>query len=465
MSMRKRLLLSAMMLVASAASALAQNYTSYGFTSTVFTDHEGNTFAPYGVLRKVSDNGQYAVGTDTECFYSSFMWKAENPSEIECVNATLNRISAFDVSNDGTIVGGYEKREDWETKDIMYPAYKPLDGEWQTLPVHIDASEYYMTINDEWVNTARAITPDGKFIAGQGHRKLGEVWNSTLNKVSDVADIIVYLWEKKGDTYELTAFDDLATKAVYLNEATNSFETKYDSVSYDFMVYDISDDGKTIMGVNFAESGGQNPAFIRDGKLYQLLDCGEEETPYEERSFAGGVIWTGDRQGNMYGYIELDPVGDAERGEMKYFIFTTDNKMIYVNNQVIGVTDAGNYITTDCNMTHPQSASNDGKVIVGGGTTTLYGTAVNTPEVLYDPNYVDGIDAIKASDNVSIDYRACGTLFVDGEYASAQLYNVSGALLDGGKQGKIFSLANRANGTYIVKVNTAEGVKSFKVVK
>ncbi len=264
MSMKKSLLLSAMMLVAGAASMSAQGYTSYGFTNVVFTDNNGETFAPYGVFQKVSENGQYAVGTDIQVFSSSFLWKAENPSELECINATSNRISAFDVTNDGMIVGGYEKRADFEKKDIVYPAYKTLDGEWQTLPVHKDASTYYMKSNDDWINTARAVTPDGKFIAGQGHRKIGEKWESTFNKYLDVADIIVYLWEKKGDTYEMTAFDDLATKALYLNETTNTFETKYDSVSYDFIVYNISDDGKTIVGVNFAETGGQNPTLIQN---------------------------------------------------------------------------------------------------------------------------------------------------------------------------------------------------------
>ncbi len=461
MSMKKSLLLSAMMLVAGAASISAQNYTSYGFTNVEFVDQNGEKFAPYGVFQKVSANGKYAVGTDMNNFYSSFMWKAENPSELECINATSNRISAFDVTDDGMIVGGYENRPDFNKKDVMYPAYKPLDGEWQMLPIHEDASEYYMNINSEYVNTARAVTPDGKFIAGQGHRKLGETWNSALNKVSDVADIIAYKWEKKDDGYEMTAFDDLATKSLFYNETSGEFVQLYDSVSYDFMVYDISHDGSTIVGTNTASTGGQNPAFIRDGKLYQLFNCGEAETPYEEWTFGGGIISSIDCNGNMYGYFQLQ-MGE---GEYKFFKFTPDNKMVYLDNLVICATADGTQITQGGQMGYPQSVSDDGKVIVGGGVTTLMGESVNTPEVLYDPNFVSGIDGITSENKPGVDYRSNGMLFVDGQYNSAELYSASGALLDSGKQGKVFSLANRANGTYIVKVSTGEGVKSFKVVK
>ncbi len=184
-----------------------------------------------------------------------------------------------------------------------------------------------------------------------------------------------------------------------------------------------------------------------------------------ELNFEGGVIWQIDKKGNMYGYYVLNPKEDEEKGEMKNFKLTTDNKIEYLNKMVYAVTNEGNYITTACGMSYPQAASADGKVIVGGGVTTVFGSMVNTPEVLYDPNYVDGIDGITSENKLGVDYRSCGTLFVDGQYNSAELYSVSGALLDSGKQGKVFSLANRANGTYIVKVNTGEGVKSFKVVK
>ncbi len=460
----KKSLLSAVMLLAGVA-ATAQNYTLYGFTNVKFTDQNGETFAPYGVFSKVSANGKYAVGTDMSNYYSSFMWNVENPSSLECINATANRISAFDVTDDGMVVGGYEKRSDMEKKDVMYPAYKPLDGEWQKLPVHAEASEYYMTTNNEYVNTARAVTPDGKFIAGQGHRKTGQEWSDVFNKYLEKADIVVYLWEKKGDSYELTSFDDLSKKSYFYDEAKGEFVQRYESVSYDFIVYDITNDGKTIVGVNFSNTGGQNPAFVRDGKLYQLFDCGEEGKPYEEWNFNGGIINSVDKHGNMYGYYVLPPVGDEDQGEMKYFKFTTDNKIEYLNTLVVAAAADGMQITQNCGISYPQAVSEDGKVIVGGGVTTLMGEAVNTPEVLYDPNYVSGIDGISATNKLGVDYRSCGTLFVDGQYNSAELYSVNGALLDSGKQGKVFNLANRANGTYIVKVNTADGVQSFKVVK
>ena len=69
---------------------------------------------------------------------------------------------------------------------------------------------------------------------------------------------------------------------------------------------DISNDGRTLVGLNVSGRGGFNPAFIRDGVLVQLFECGEEDSPEEEVNFNGGYIQTIDANGNMYGYY-ADP--------------------------------------------------------------------------------------------------------------------------------------------------------------
>ena len=65
---------------------------------------------------------------------------------------------------------------------------------------------------------------------------------------------------------------------------------------------------------------------------------------------------------------------------------------------------------------------------------------------------------------VNVNYGG-GVLVVTGEYDRAELYNAAGTLVAGGGQGKAFSLAGQPAGTYIVKVTTADGVKSFKFAR
>ncbi len=411
--MKKHLLLTAALFIVGTMCMTAQNYKKYSFANRMFATESGDSMQILGYFSHVSANGKYAVGTDLNFNYFAYMWSKEYPDSLININSTANRISAFDVTNDGTIVGGYENRKDMSEEDIMYPAYRTPDGVWHKLPVHKNASEYYMKTSTEYMNTVRAVTPDGKFMAGQGHVKIGQKWVEAMHKYSDVTTILPYLWERNGDEITMTAFDNLAKNSLYYNESIGAFYQKHDSVSVDFVVYDISDDGKTIAGVNFAESGGQNPAFIRDGKLYQFFDCGEEMTPIEERNFNGGMITSIDSNGNMYGYYVDD------EAVMHYFQYTADNKFVMLDEMVIAVAANGTKLTKNVDLYSPLDISNDGSVIVGGGTTTLMGAVVNAPELLWDSYNYDLANNVQLKDCQISEYAVVdSTITLSGTFAN-----------------------------------------------
>ena len=109
--------------------------------------------------------------------------------------------------------------------------------------------------------------------------------------------------------------------------------------------------------------------------------------------------------------------------------------------------------------------SDDGKVVVGGTMESAMGGAVNGPGVTYDDDVVSGVDRVEAiRDNVGISYHG-GLLVVTGEYDRADVYNAQGALVATGGQGKAFSMEGNPAGAYIVKVTTADGVKSYKFAR
>ncbi len=384
--MKKNLFLTATLLFAIALGTVAQNYTKYSFSHVTFPDDSGTEMNVYGYFSKVSNNGKYAVGTcvDQALPNVAYMWSSENPKTLTNINSTANRISAFDVTNDGMIVGSYENRSNMTEEDVMYPAYRTTDGVWHKLPVHKNASTYFMTNNIEFTNSARAVTPDGKYIAGQGHLVVGKTWVEAMGKESDVTALIPYLWERNGDSYKMTAFDNLTNNSLYYNADIKGFYQKHDSVNVEFVVYDISNDGKTIVGVNFAASGGQNPAFIRNGKLYQFFDCGEEDTPNSERNFNGGTILSIDSNGNMYGYYSYYKNPDDEYPTDIYFQYTAKGKFIELDKMTIGATADGTVLTRDCGLYSPLSISDSGNTIAGGGVASVYGGMTNAPEILHD---------------------------------------------------------------------------------
>lgn len=326
------------------------------------------------------------------------MWDKSNPSAITLVNTDYNRkIFLHDVANDGTAVGSYES----SMTNGMRPAYMQ-EGEFSVLPVPDDFSESYSQ-GGMGIDNARAITPDGKYIVGHVYISLGEV-ESPVGETIERVQLLPVRWTLNGFMYSLTdEYRDLgaAGQSMLFNEETGQFETVEGEVEYTtFFVWDISNDGNTIAGVNTSATGGQNPAFIRDGKLMQLFDCANDNT----YTFNGGICNSIDGNGNIYGYFQDDDMNT------KYFVYTADGKLEYVSTQLIcGDINGNRYSQSTGSLPYTLDCSEDGKVIVGGSMVAMgFGTA-NAPALLVDvtPSGVDRIDPSGAPLTLTTQAECC----------------------------------------------------------
>lgn len=450
----------------------AQDYTVQDFKDFYILDPEyGDEQNAAGCFQHVSSNGKFAVGyDDSQIMFNlggAFLWQLSDPTELTPLGTTYNRISACDVSNDGIIVGSFEQRENEEKASVAYPGWRTITGDWQQLPMPKGYSLKQAT-NEDFSQEARAITGDGKYIAGHASIKVGE---KTIleGMVAEILRDCPILWEKKGDSYVInTVFSNLGQAGHNKLYVDGKLVEQADSATFtNFFVRDISDDGKTIVGLNIAGSGGFNPAFIRDGELVQLFNCGKEDNGEEEEgdnqietNFNGGTILSIDGEGNMYGYY-----ADAA-GMVNPFIFTNDNKLIFTDEIYTCAGGDKKFTQAETNLYPAMCCSNDGKVIAGGGLGSAQGIgAYNYPVIKYESTFtaVKNIENIR--NHVSISYAGGNLVYINGEYTSAKVYAANGALVATVAQGTPANLAGKAAGTYIVKVETAKGEKTFKIVK
>lgn len=465
--MKKQLLFAAMFAFACTSANAQWNQKSF-FGVKFYDEVYEETWSVQGFFNHVSANGMYAVGCDDSGESTNtggaFMWKLSAPDELEQLSTTLDRITACDVSNDGTIVGGFEKRdpENPETKVVQYPGYKPLGGEWVALPVPDEYSTSFAKSRD-FSEEARAITPDGSYIAGNFHYKTGEKDLSKFGLgVTDITVQPVTIWKKEGSEYVLQAcYTDLGKAGSSMVYDNGELKTVEHEVNYNnFLVHDISNDGQTVVGMNVAGSGGFNPAFVRDGKLVQLFDCGEEGDPEEEINFNGGHIMNIDANGNMYGYYQ------DNNNNTKYFVYTADGKLEYYDDFYICATKDGEKFSAYDVLTTLYDCSEDGNVVVGAGVGASELSQYNYPILAYKDNATTGVDRLAViASNVSAKIMKGGMLYVNGEYTKATVYNAAGTLVGAIGQGQALNMGGNAAGTYIVKVDTPAGVKTFKVLR
>lgn len=450
--------------------ANAQTMVTQSFKDFMISDpyYGGDAVGATGYFQHVSSNGKYAVGYDDSQINfqlgGAFLWQASDPTELTPLGLTYNRISACDVSNDGIIVGSFEQREDEEKNAVAYPGWRTVDGDWQQLPVPAHYSQKQAKTED-FAEEARAITADGKYIAGNLSLKVGEkeILEGTLMEIIHDSPV---LWEKQGDSYVLSAvYDQLGQAGKNKLYVDGELVEQADSAYFtQFFVRDISDDGKTIVGLNVAGSGGFNPAFIRDGELVQLFNCGDEED-YEGEdetttvNFNGGTLLTIDAEGNMYGYYV-----DADANQM-YFVYTADGKLEYTDDFYTCGANGKRFSSMEQGLNPAYCCSADGKVVAGGGVTSDGQVEFNYPAICYDESVtsVKTIDSIRKDVNVRFSGR--NFVYITGEYSSADVYAADGTLVSRVGQGTPVNLSGRSAGTYVVKVQTADGVKTFKVAK
>lgn len=442
------------------------DFQNINFTSTTIDGNYSEEFQVAGVFNHVSGNGQYAVGYDDQTLTtntgSSFLWRRSNPDKIEQLCTSFSRVSACDVSNDGIVVGSFEIRSNSYDMGISFPGFRHVDGDgWIPLPVP-DQYSIRNARGQDFAEEARAITADGQTIAGTIHYRVGE--KEVLGSMADIAYNYLTVWERKEDGYGLKAcYTELGKQGnnFMYDEASKTFKDTEREVNYQtFMVRDISNDGQTIVGMNVSDCGGFNPAFVRDGKLYQIFSCGEEGDDYDGLNFNGGTILTIDANGNMYGYFT-----DGEL-QNHYFVFSATNKLTYLDQAVTCADKNGNQFTQYAKGMSPAfDCSEDGSVVVGASVADLGFGPYNYPLVVTDgsSSAVENVqNAPKAG--VTVDFDG-NTIRLKGSWLFAQVYNAAGTRVAGGSTGASFNLSSFPAGAYIVKVATMNGVTSFKVAK
>lgn len=453
------------MLAGGAANVSAQELKSVGFDDVMFYDAEEDDNVPVGGhFMHVSANGKYAVGYDdaglTTNIGNPFLWLRSDPEDLVQLCTTVNRVTANDVTDDGIIVGSFEQRDDPETQAVCYPGWRTIEGDWNRLPVPDKYSVYYSTTED-FMSTARAVTPDGKYIAGHIPYTMGykEIGGMKLEKVH-TAPIV---WEKQGDQYVI--------KDVYVNPGAAGKSMLYkdgelvaveDSVTdNEFIVTDISNDGTLIVGQNTSGCGGFNPAFFRNGVLVQLFQCGEEVTYDDEgntseANFNGGRIEGIDGKNNMYGWYMDADLNTA------YFVYTADGKLEYTNVLATCADNNGKAYGT-ANFGNCYDCSEDGKVLVGSKVMTTEFAQYEVPALAYDDT-ATGIGSL-AQAKTGVVYHGGNTVYVTGEYSKAELFNTNGMRIATAGQGSTLNLSGCPKGAYIVKVTTDKGVQTVKIAK
>lgn len=106
----------------------------------------------------------------------------------------------------------------------------------------------------------------------------------------------------------------------------------------------------------------------------------------------------------------------------------------------------------------------EGKVFVGAGTAIAGDTPYNYP-MCASEDVTDGIGTAQNPDMVvSLDFDG-NKASVRGAYLAVSLYDASGKYLKSVGQRQTIDLSAMPAGTYILRVATAAGVKTFKVAK
>lgn len=460
--MKKTLLLAAFCAALLPATA-QKNYIYQGFNDFTWEDEIGDSYKTWGQFLHVSANGKYAVGYDNSDWATcaAYAWTLDDPKNLTRINTDAHEVGLYDVSDDGLMVGSaYD-----ENSEDCLPAVRQFGANgWTMLPL----DEKAIGGGYSYSNNANAITPDGKYIAGSYYIGTGE-YKTTIFGTTEISYLTAALWERQDDgTYTTAAtYKNLGKQENFLfDEENGDWKEQAETYFTDFQVWDITNDGKTIVGMCTAGTGGQNPAFIRDGKLYEIFNCGEEydeETmDYDEwaetANFNGGIIMRVDGKGNMYGYYVTNEQA------YKYFTFTTDNKLVYLSSLTMKADNEGNtYGQSNEGVSYTMDISEDGNVIVGGGLATDDIGSYNYPTVAYDETA--GIQRATAeTEPVAIDLQG-NTLFVNGLYKTVTVYDASGKLVAKGGQGKTFNMGTLGSGVYMVSVLTNKGYQTYKIAR
>lgn len=334
-----------------------------------------------GTCSGISDNGKYAIWTNTDDRYS-YMIDVDDIENMVLIQET----ELMDVSDDGMYVGSrYEKGK-------YYPGYYK-DGVWTDLP-----------ITPKTLNTSDAtcVTPDGKTIGGH------LFCQSSATEGPGGYFPARWDWNEATQEYDLTLYD--------------AFDYGDHQGMY---ITCISTDGRMLAGSLFWGFAAQLDAAIIDGQLDVNYDLEMREVPWYYKGeiwgyvtgyFINGfqdysstdtfddVIYSNDNEGNFYmSRTEVTEIYDEEEGtghlehnaciynyltdewiyDTKFTGWTTGLRQKYmfpagpyvvVDGEAHDLETYFNFSTNGREMSHVSRISQDGKVF--GGSTREFNEAI-----------------------------------------------------------------------------------------
>lgn len=319
----KRILPLALLGLLAASNAAAQEATYYNFQDLKVLDLDGDYSAVWGSVTSVSRNGRYAVGSDWNLTYHSWVWTSAPDSEERGTYISTGENPATNlvlgISDEGTAVGSFYD----ETKFKVVPGYRTIDGEWKALP----QPAYAQTANQSWMKgqyndaglpyipTAYFISSDGKHIGGWTYAAGG----SDDDRPGFDAKLHGFFWHKNdAGVYELEDFADMD-----LSQTQQGFRP-----------YAMNNEGTIMAGLVQREDNGLfEPAAIIDGQLCVIIEAtaGDFSEAAEKGTDEGSCFAVSGR--NIYGYATFSQYDEDEMveigsEELYSFRYNADTKQL-----------------------------------------------------------------------------------------------------------------------------------------
>lgn len=425
------------------ASAALLNVSAQDVTATVTSFKtcmlDGEEVPLAGTLR-VSDNGKYAVGYDDEnggFTYAAYLVDVETMKMTYLNDYTGSKndgLKVFDVSDDGTIVGTFLNHYTSSTgRDslVWTIGYKPLNGDWVDLPLPEKANKKWLSYFSDSPD-GRLISPDGKVICAV----VQMAWNDEDGKYHSVWAPVIYHIDGEGK---------VTMKEIDYNMLLGHGQGLY--------VYDMTDDGRYVVGRGEASNGGGLPMMYdtQENKYIQLNKVKIEDSEDGDYFTEGQAMFI-DNEKNVYltykdayGKIHSE-IYNITTGETKD-LPSGINVSCGIPGFVLGSSSyygPATVIEGPSVSLSPMSAvlsmSDDGKVLAGCGYTSSEYGEWNYPAITVLSGTPSGVKGVQA-DGVSVGADKAEVFNVQGQNVGSSLSGLSHGMyvVKGVKDGKAYT--------------------------
>lgn len=295
----------------------AQDAIYYDFKDLKVQDLDGDNTPVMGSITSVSANGRYAVGSDWDLTYHSWIWNEDGTYKAIHQQPAENIILA--INDEGTAVGSFYSAD----ANKVLPGYRTADGLWHALQQPV----YAQTANQTWKNgqyndsalpyipTAYFISNDGRHIGGWTYAAGG----SDDDRPGFDAKLHGFFWHMNdAGEYQLEDFVDMD-----LSQTQQGFRP-----------YAMNNEGTIMAGLVQREDNGLiEPAAIIDGQLRVIIEAtpGDFSEAAEKGTDEGCCYSVSGR--NIYGYASFskyneDDILDEGTQELYSFRYNADTRQL-----------------------------------------------------------------------------------------------------------------------------------------